>query len=75
MPGDGGSQMLAKLAKPDVPHYFCSDHTDDYFALWLNLELLAPYILDCTVDNLRYVIMFEIHSYCVVVSELYKEFL
>ncbi|XP_067929770.1 lysosomal phospholipase A and acyltransferase-like [Watersipora subatra] len=55
VPGDGGSQMLAKLAKPDVPHYFCSDHTDDYFALWLNLELLAPYILDCTVDNLRLV--------------------
>lgn len=53
VPGDGGSQLLAKLAKPDVVHYFCSNYTEDYYSIWLNVELLTPYVLDCTVDNLR----------------------
>ena len=34
-------------------HYWCERRTDDWFPLWLNIELLAPYVLDCTVDNLR----------------------
>ena len=52
VPGDGGSQLDAKLDKPDVPHYFCEKKTD-YFSLWLNLELLVPFVIDCWVDNMK----------------------
>jgi lysophospholipase-3 len=55
VPGDGGSQFEAKLDKPSSPHVWCEKKTDGWFPLWLSLELLAPYILDCTVDNLRLV--------------------
>lgn len=55
VPGDGGSQLQAKLDKPEVVHYFCNKKTDTYFDLWLNLELLLPYVLDCWVDNMRLV--------------------
>lgn len=55
VPGDGGSQIEAKLDKPTVPHRWCTRKTDYWYSLWLNLELLAPYILDCLIDNMRYV--------------------
>uniref|UniRef100_A0A915K4A3 Group XV phospholipase A2 n=1 Tax=Romanomermis culicivorax TaxID=13658 RepID=A0A915K4A3_ROMCU len=52
-PGDAGSQVFAKLNKTEGPHIFCFKKTDDYFQLWLNLELLAPLALDCWVDNMK----------------------
>ncbi|CAG0913986.1 unnamed protein product [Notodromas monacha] len=52
VPGDGGSQIEAKLNKTVVVHYICRKHSD-FFDLWLNLELLVPLILDCWVDNMR----------------------
>ncbi|KAF6028932.1 PLA2G15 [Bugula neritina] len=55
VPGDGGSQLMAKLNKTTAVHFLCTYTTDYYFTLWLNLELLAPYFIDCTVDNLRLV--------------------
>ncbi|CAH1778953.1 unnamed protein product [Owenia fusiformis] len=55
VPGDGGSQFFAKLSKPSVIHYWCSQHTTAYFSLWLNLEMVSPFVLDCFVDNLRLV--------------------
>ncbi|XP_015921524.1 lysosomal phospholipase A and acyltransferase [Parasteatoda tepidariorum] len=55
VPGDGGSQLEAKLDKPETVHYFCNKKTDDFFSLWLNLELLVPYVVDCWVDNMRLV--------------------
>ncbi|XP_043935439.1 phospholipase A2 group XV, partial [Protopterus annectens] len=53
VPGDLGNQLEAKLDKPSVVHYLCSKKTDDYFTLWLNLELLLPLVIDCWVDNIR----------------------
>lgn len=55
VPGDGGSQLQAKLNKPETVHYYCNKKTDYYFDLWLNLELLVPYVLDCWIDNMRLV--------------------
>ncbi|CAG7835506.1 unnamed protein product, partial [Allacma fusca] len=55
VPGDGGSQMDAKLNKPAVVHYLCDKTTNDYFNIWLNLELLVPLVIDCWVDNVRLV--------------------
>lgn len=52
MPGDGGSQVDAKLDKPEVVHYICNKKTDDYFNTWLNLELLVPVAIDCLVSFL-----------------------
>lgn len=52
VPGDGGSQIDAKLAKPSVVHYVCQKNAD-WFNIWLNLELLVPLIIDCWVDNVR----------------------
>lgn len=34
-------------------HYICAKTSSDYFNIWLNLELLVPYVIDCWVDNLR----------------------
>uniref|UniRef100_A0A914VNE4 Uncharacterized protein n=1 Tax=Plectus sambesii TaxID=2011161 RepID=A0A914VNE4_9BILA len=54
VPGDGGSQIEAKLVgKPEVVHYVCQKVTQDYFDLWLNLELFLPYVIDCWVDNMK----------------------
>lgn len=53
MPGDGGSRIDAKLNKSTAPHVFCSKKTKDFFNVWLNMELLAPLVIDCWTDNVR----------------------
>ncbi|MPC34013.1 Group XV phospholipase A2 [Portunus trituberculatus] len=55
VPGDGGSQMEAKLDKPAVVHYVCAKKTDSWFDLWLNMESLIPGFIDCWIDNMRLV--------------------
>ncbi|KAI3380602.1 hypothetical protein SNEBB_002957 [Seison nebaliae] len=55
LPGDGGTQIWAKLNKPTAPHLFCEKKTSTFSQLWLNMEELAPYIIDCLVDNLKLV--------------------
>lgn len=55
VPGDGGNQIYAKLNKTSRPHYICDLTTKDYYELWLNLELITPYVIECLVDNLRLV--------------------
>ncbi|XP_012688613.1 group XV phospholipase A2 [Clupea harengus] len=53
IPGDLGNQLEAKLDKPSVVHYICYKKTNEYFTLWLNLELLVPVAIDCWIDNIR----------------------
>lgn len=53
VPGDGGSQLEAKLNRTSVVHYICAKTSADYFNIWLNLELLVPFVIDCWVDNTR----------------------
>lgn len=53
VPGDGGSQVEAKLNKSSVVHYICEKTTNDYFNIWLNLELLVPIVIDCWIDNIK----------------------
>lgn len=36
-------------------HYICAKTSADYFNIWLNLELLVPFVIDCFVDNTRLV--------------------
>ncbi|XP_071174649.1 lysosomal phospholipase A and acyltransferase-like [Mytilus edulis] len=52
VPGDGGSEFVAKLNKTTAPHFWCFRHTD-FFSLWLNLDQLAPFIIDCFTDNMK----------------------
>lgn len=55
VPGDGGTQLWANLTgKKSVPHYVCAKKTKEYFNVWLNLELFAPLVIDCWVDNMKY---------------------
>lgn len=53
IPGDGGSQLEAKLNKSNVIHYICQKATKDYFNIWLNMELLVPLVIDCWIDNIK----------------------
>ncbi|KAJ3653351.1 hypothetical protein Zmor_012607 [Zophobas morio] len=55
IPGDGGSQVEAKLNKSSVVHYICEKTTADYFNIWLNMELLVPIVIDCWIDNIKLV--------------------
>lgn len=34
-------------------HYICAKTSQDYYNIWLNLELLVPFVIDCWVDNLK----------------------
>ena len=53
IPGDGGSQIWARLNRTlPPPHFFCSRHSN-WFELWLDIRLLLPEIIDCFVDNMR----------------------
>jgi lysophospholipase-3 len=54
VPGLLGSQLQAKLDKPNVVHSYCSK-TSDWYTLWLNVEQLLPFVINCFVDNARYV--------------------
>ena len=55
IPGDGGSQIWARLNRTlPPPHFFCARHSN-WFELWLNLELIVPEVIDCFVDNMRLV--------------------
>lgn len=54
IPGDGGSQVEAKVNKTNVVHYIC-EKTSDYFNIWLNMELLVPVVIDCWIDNIKLV--------------------
>lgn len=53
IPGDGGNQLEAKLNKSESVHYICGKETNDYFNIWLNMELLVPVVIDCWIDNMR----------------------
>lgn len=53
VPGDGGSQLEAKLNKTSVVHYLCEKVSTEYFNIWLNLELLVPVVIDCWIDNMK----------------------
>ncbi|XP_037976740.2 phospholipase A2 group XV isoform X1 [Plutella xylostella] len=55
IPGDGGSQLEAKLNRSASTHYICEKTSNGYFNIWLNLELLVPFVIDCWVDNTKLV--------------------
>lgn len=63
VPGDGGSQVDAKLNKPSVVHYICEKQSSDYFNIWLNLELLVPIVIDCWVSFFLITFIFNFNEW------------
>ena len=55
VPGDGGSQLVAKLNVSHGLKPYCYKHTDLYFPFYLNLELVLPFAINCFVDNFKWV--------------------
>ncbi|CAF1431680.1 unnamed protein product [Rotaria sordida] len=53
IPGNGGSQIWARLNRTTPPpHFLCARHVD-WFELWFNIRLLLPEVIDCFIDNMR----------------------
>lgn len=52
VPGDGGSQVDARLNKSSSPNVLCAKNSD-WFNLWLNLELIVIPAVYCWVDNVK----------------------
>ena len=62
VPGDGGSQILAKINKTNAVHYICQKTTDYWFYLWLDPTQILPLIIDCWVDNMRLIYDNKTHT-------------
>ncbi|XP_065841022.1 lysosomal phospholipase A and acyltransferase-like [Oscarella lobularis] len=54
VPGLAGSRIDARLNKTTVPHELC-DKTSDWYPLWVNIEDLIPYVIECWVANMKLV--------------------
>lgn len=55
VPGCLGNQLEAKLDKPDVVNWMCYRKTEDFFTIWLDLNMFLPLGVDCWIDNTRFV--------------------
>ncbi|KAM3919891.1 phosphatidylcholine-sterol acyltransferase isoform 1-T2 [Leptodactylus fuscus] len=55
VPGCFGNQLEAKVNKEEVVNWMCYRKTDDYFTIWLNLNMFLPLGIDCWIDNIRVV--------------------
>lgn len=54
VPGDGGSQIKARLNKSTSTAVYCEKHTQYYYTLWLDLSQISL-AQNCFVDNMRLV--------------------
>ncbi|KAJ6646350.1 Phospholipase A2 group XV [Pseudolycoriella hygida] len=52
VPGKAASQIEAKLDKPNTVRSICYEKTVMWYSLWLNPEILLPFVIDCWVDNM-----------------------
>lgn len=53
VPGDGGSQLQARINKSTVPHLWCEKTSSSWFDLWLSIESMLPGAIGCWADNIR----------------------
>jgi lysophospholipase-3 len=61
VPGDGGSQIEARLNKTEAAHFWCSK-ASDWYDLWLNIEQMLTLLVSCWVDNVRLVYDRDTHT-------------
>ena len=50
VPGDGGSQIEARLNRSSTGHWWCSK-TSDWYDLWLNINEMLTLMVDCWKEN------------------------
>ncbi|XP_056454893.1 phosphatidylcholine-sterol acyltransferase [Gadus chalcogrammus] len=55
VPGNLGNRMEAKIDKPTLVHWMCYKKTQDWFPLWIDLNMFMPIGVDCWIDNIRLV--------------------
>lgn len=53
VPGDGGSQMQAKLNKTHTVNSYCKATYPNWYELWLNAYQLFPMSINCWADNMK----------------------
>lgn len=53
VPGNGGSQIEAKLDVHNAVHLYCTKKTENFFNIWLNKDYLSPHVVDCMISHLR----------------------
>jgi len=52
IPGVGGSQLSARIGRPNAPHWYCKSNSD-WYLVWLTLmDLIPGPILDCWSYNI-----------------------
>jgi len=61
VPGDGGSQIEARLNKTEAAHFWCRK-SSDWYDLWLNIEQMLTFLVSCWVDNVRLVYNQDTHT-------------
>lgn len=52
VPGNGGSQLEAKLDKPTRPYFMC-EQISDWYNLWLSITFLVQPLILCWIDNIK----------------------
>ncbi|XP_030628443.1 phosphatidylcholine-sterol acyltransferase [Chanos chanos] len=55
VPGNLGNRLEAKIDKPSLVHWMCYKKTEDWFPLWIDLNMFMPIGIDCWIDNIRIV--------------------
>ncbi|XP_077066603.1 phosphatidylcholine-sterol acyltransferase [Siphateles boraxobius] len=55
VPGNLGNRLEAKIDKPTLVHWMCYKKTEDWFPLWMDLNMFMPIGIDCWIDNIRIV--------------------
>jgi len=50
VPGDGGSQIEARLNRTSTGHWWCSK-TSDWYDLWLNINEMLTLMVECWAEN------------------------
>ncbi|XP_062856914.1 phosphatidylcholine-sterol acyltransferase [Trichomycterus rosablanca] len=55
VPGNLGNRLEAKIDKPTLVHWLCYKKTEDWFDLWIDLNMFMPIGIDCWIDNMRIV--------------------
>ncbi|KAJ3597092.1 hypothetical protein NHX12_003492 [Muraenolepis orangiensis] len=53
VPGNLGNRLEAKIDKPTLVHWMCYKKTEDWFSLWIDLNMFMPIGIDCWIDNIK----------------------
>ena len=54
VPGILGNQLEAKLSKEFSPYWWCDTHSD-WYTVWISMQQLMPFVIDCWINKVRIV--------------------